>query len=129
VEKSIIVARTKLIVLYLKMYGTENEIINIWLQSDVWWPLTLTLTLDDLDIGWLWHRMTLTLDDLDIGWPWHWMTLTLTLEDLDLRWPWHLMTLSLDDPDLGWPWPIPASLLLPPVPCVPNPPFAMYIAI
>jgi hypothetical protein len=29
VEKSIIVARTKLIVLYLKMYGTENEIINI----------------------------------------------------------------------------------------------------
>ena len=62
----------------------------------------MTLTLDDLDLGWPWTTLIFTY--LALGWPWPWMT-------FDIGWPWVWMTLTLDDlqsgsesesPPLGW---------------------------
>jgi hypothetical protein len=42
----------------------------------------MTLTLDELGFVWIWMTLTFTLDDLELGWPSSWMT----LDNLDLGW-------------------------------------------
>ena len=51
----------------------------------------MTLTLDDLDFGWIW--MTLIFSDHNLGWCW------MTLNGLGQPQPW--MSLTFEDLELG----------------------------